>query len=254
MKLRPALALPVVMFLSLPVQASILSSGSVSGYVTADVDHRDTGHGDYDPAPQSAAMGGSIRNEGTLSINNGSNTLGAITYYGMSASTSLYEDASQSVFYSTFNNYVDGWTDGAGTFNGTSHAETVFSFSLDGDYDFDYQASIIDFYNGGYEPSFYAELWNMDTNQQVFYTEVFGMYGDYDGLNAAGTLGAGNYRLNIVAHAYADSVHPRQGYAQVNGSTAFHLTEVSAVPVPAAVWLFGSGLIGLAGMARRKSA
>jgi hypothetical protein len=29
---------------------------------------------------------------------------------------------------------------------------------------------------------------------------------------------------------------------------------VSAVPVPAAVWLFGSGLIGLVGMARRKKA
>jgi len=30
--------------------------------------------------------------------------------------------------------------------------------------------------------------------------------------------------------------------------------DVSAVPVPAAVWLFGSGLIGLAGVARRKKA
>ena len=30
--------------------------------------------------------------------------------------------------------------------------------------------------------------------------------------------------------------------------------DLSAVPVPAAVWLFGSGLIGLAGMARRKKA
>ncbi|MCW9024986.1 MAG: VPLPA-CTERM sorting domain-containing protein [Gammaproteobacteria bacterium] len=29
--------------------------------------------------------------------------------------------------------------------------------------------------------------------------------------------------------------------------------EVQAVPVPAAVWLFGSGLIGLAGIARRKA-
>jgi hypothetical protein len=27
----------------------------------------------------------------------------------------------------------------------------------------------------------------------------------------------------------------------------------SAVPVPAAVWLFGSGLLGLIGVARRKS-
>lgn len=30
--------------------------------------------------------------------------------------------------------------------------------------------------------------------------------------------------------------------------------DVSAVPVPAAVWLFGSGLIGLAGLAKRKKA
>ncbi len=30
--------------------------------------------------------------------------------------------------------------------------------------------------------------------------------------------------------------------------------DVSAVPVPAAVWLFGSGLLGLIGVARRKSA
>ena len=28
---------------------------------------------------------------------------------------------------------------------------------------------------------------------------------------------------------------------------------ISAVPVPAAVWLFGSGLIGLIGVARRKA-
>jgi len=33
---------------------------------------------------------------------------------------------------------------------------------------------------------------------------------------------------------------------------AVHSGNVSAVPVPAAVWLFGSGLIGLLGLARRK--
>jgi len=36
------------------------------------------------------------------------------------------------------------------------------------------------------------------------------------------------------------------------GVTANATTSVSAVPVPAAVWLFGSGLIGLVGVARRK--
>ena len=35
---------------------------------------------------------------------------------------------------------------------------------------------------------------------------------------------------------------------------AVHSGDVSAVPVPAAVWLFGSGLIGLLGAARRKKA
>ena len=35
---------------------------------------------------------------------------------------------------------------------------------------------------------------------------------------------------------------------------AVHSGDVSAVPVPAAVWLFGSGLIGLVGFARRKKA
>jgi len=31
------------------------------------------------------------------------------------------------------------------------------------------------------------------------------------------------------------------------------VADLSAVPVPAAVWLFGSGLIGLLGVARRRA-
>jgi len=42
------------------------------------------------------------------------------------------------------------------------------------------------------------------------------------------------------------------GSAEDLGVTA--TGTISAVPVPAAVWLFGSGLIGLAGLARRKKA
>lgn len=45
-------------------------------------------------------------------------------------------------------------------------------------------------------------------------------------------------------------------YANGNGFNAWAVQsgDVSAVPVPAAAWLFGSGLVGLVGFARRKRA
>lgn len=42
------------------------------------------------------------------------------------------------------------------------------------------------------------------------------------------------------------------GSANVAGSGDCSVVTVSAVPVPAAVWLFGSGMLGLLGFARRK--
>ncbi len=42
------------------------------------------------------------------------------------------------------------------------------------------------------------------------------------------------------------------GSANIAGMGDCSVTTVSAVPVPAAAWLFGSGIIGLAGLARRK--
>jgi len=46
------------------------------------------------------------------------------------------------------------------------------------------------------------------------------------------------------------SAHTSLGGVQLTNST--YGTDVSAVPVPAAVWLFGSGLIGLVGLVKRK--
>ncbi len=54
--------------------------------------------------------------------------------------------------------------------------------------------------------------------------------------------GSMNYLANLAG---VNSVFPGVGTA---------LYRVSAVPVPAAVWLFGSGLLGLVGVARRKKA
>lgn len=39
-----------------------------------------------------------------------------------------------------------------------------------------------------------------------------------------------------------------------NAEQGVALVRLSAVPIPAAVWLFDSGLVGLSGLARRKKA
>ena len=54
-----------------------------------------------------------------------------------------------------------------------------------------------------------------------------------------------------------DSSGQSIGYLKTNsldGTGSYLVREMSAVPVPAATWLFGSGVIGLVGFARRKKA
>ena len=64
------------------------------------------------------------------------------------------------------------------------------------------------------------------------------------GIYSAGSvlLGAGSYSVDIFV---ATSPNPP-------GGVAFVEVESTVIPIPAAAWLFGSGLIGLFGIARRK--
>ena len=54
---------------------------------------------------------------------------------------------------------------------------------------------------------------------------------------------------------YSSAVGPTSGFTSIqDGGTAMTgSVPVPGVPVPAAVWLFGSGLVGLIGIARRKT-
>lgn len=74
----------------------------------------------------------------------------------------------------------------------------------------------------------------------------------YSNGTAEGNVWASNSDLQIlegigIEYAFGNTYSPR-GW---NGSI-YYQTEMSAVPVPAAVWLFASGLMGLVGVARRQ--
>lgn len=60
--------------------------------------------------------------------------------------------------------------------------------------------------------------------------------------------------LNAWAFSFSNGLQGGGGSLFSNYSWAVHAGNVSAVPVPAAVWLFNSGLLGLIGMARHNAA
>lgn len=73
-------------------------------------------------------------------------------------------------------------------------------------------------------------------------------YGDFTGNLTAGHNYTFYYGANIQSNDYSQITMVA---ATANGAVNF---VVSTVPIPTAAWLFGSGLLGLAGIARRKKA
>jgi len=62
--------------------------------------------------------------------------------------------------------------------------------------------------------------------------------------------GSGNFTASWTAEVIGGAFNGQIGSWEITGT----VTAPAEVPVPAAVWLFGSGLIGLAGIARRRKA
>jgi len=72
--------------------------------------------------------------------------------------------------------------------------------------------------------------------------------GGFDGLNYTADFGTISYfgSLGMAFDAYDEADN------WVSGTWDAASFSMSAVPVPAAIWLFGSGVLGLVGMARRR--
>jgi hypothetical protein len=62
------------------------------------------------------------------------------------------------------------------------------------------------------------------------------------------------FEFDVTFTALQGGVHIFDTYALVDGDiVALENDSITVVPVPPALWLFGSGLLGLVGMARRKA-
>ena len=84
---------------------------------------------------------------------------------------------------------------------------------------------------------------------QVIVEKSDGWYSVYDWLTQITDLGSDTYSFDREFGSFdctAQSINCSAGTS--------HVSAYGVVPVPAAVWLFGSGLLGLIGMARRKKA
>lgn len=101
-------------------------------------------------------------------------------------------------------------------------------------------------------------------------TASFSSSGDSGGIQEWGTLSASLSGSDIVDPFSGESVGPQNSLTigiqnnltaitDANGETAWvekklNFTAVSAVPLPAAAWLFGSAMIGLLAVGRRRKA
>lgn len=93
----------------------------------------------------------------------------------------------------------------------------------------------------------------------LFVGSFVGVEGDQPIARLNFTLGTGvtNATINVAEAAIGgtwsawDGVNPP--YDFTNDYEGAVVNPVSAIPVPAAIWLFGSGVVGLAGVARRRS-
>jgi len=126
------------------------------------------------------------------------------------------------------------------------------------------------FYQGvdfGYNITAASELSNMfysvlggvgyyDTSGNI--QSVYGISNTspFSNLQSNGYWSATEYAPYAASNAwYFDMASGGQNYIPMDVSSyawAVQSGDVGAVPVPAAVWLFGSGLVGLIGLARRK--
>ena len=171
---------------------------------------------------------------------------------GLLADPSLIPDAGGSDFFS------GGAAPGFASFySSPSTAPSAFHFAL---FSFDQPVDIpgvtVDDVS-----NFERDIWMATGTTAPDFTSGFlsGLTG-FDIVNSADDLGDGPFTHNLGATGISYlfvGAPPEPGLGPLTaGSSQFYIDsfDATAVPLPTAVWLFGSGLLGIIGMARRKKA
>ncbi len=82
------------------------------------------------------------------------------------------------------------------------------------------------------------------------YSDILQTQKGYNSLQGTAPMAATSASLGLTSGPLIGI----RGYIDIGSGNSMHVVSVQAVPIPAAVWLFSSGLLGLIGMARRKAA
>ncbi|MBU1192596.1 MAG: hypothetical protein KKA36_08990 [Gammaproteobacteria bacterium] len=96
-----------------------------------------------------------------------------------------------------------------------------------------------------------ASEWVMDIGSATPYSDILqdDLLGlPYYSLQGPAPMAATSGSLGIYGGTGLDGI---RGYFDIGSGNSMYVTSVSSVPVPAAAWLLGSGLLGLLGLCKR---
>jgi hypothetical protein len=130
---------------------------------------------------------------------------------------------------------------------------------LGGGVDVSYNNSVIDFVSFTYNPALAIDP-DFSRAPDDMPGEVNGIsFGNFGGLSGTGVVGTLQFKalaLGQTPLTLADNNSPAGPFFDVAAKQVtmnYQNAHVNVVPIPAAVWLFGSGLLGLLSVARRRA-
>ena len=173
--------------------------------------------------------------------------------------------------------------------DGVDYAQVTISDSMDTAGDIDFVIELLEpaFTVSGSNFGMQEFSFNYDDALTVDKSNIINLSSDWkfsEGKNAGGGFGKYDIKLSgkgssrtetlsftisgvvgdtIYSYAMGSSLNPEAeeyfathiaGFDYTDGVTSAKFAGSTVVPVPASVWLFGSGLLGLVGIARRKKA